>query len=238
MKKIVFLGIFLVFFLSFNVSAAIQLNIYVDSTGDSLFLGETDEIELVLPEGISLKDGRITGFTPNLTMKSGDTWIFEYYLDGSEMNVILPEGARISELTNGEIFLEKNQIAVFMQEGAKISYVLDKNPDSENSIILIILAILIVGAIFYIINYLKSSKENDKEEKKESKIDNVKGILNERERLIIEKLKESGKIKGSYLRKQCDIPKASFSRHVQELEKKGLIKRTGEGKNKFIELNE
>lgn len=40
----------------------------------------------------------------------------------------------------------------------------------------------------------------------------------------------------SYLRKYCNIPKASFSRHINELENKKLIKKSGLGKNKFIEL--
>ena len=40
----------------------------------------------------------------------------------------------------------------------------------------------------------------------------------------------------SHLRKLTYIPKASFSRHIQELEKKGLINRSGEGKNKFVEI--
>ena len=53
---------------------------------------------------------------------------------------------------------------------------------------------------------------------------------------LLKHLKQTGKIKSSFLRKKCDIPKASFSRHLQELERKKLIKRTGEGKNKFVEV--
>ena len=64
----------------------------------------------------------------------------------------------------------------------------------------------------------------------------IKQVLSDREKLILDKLKETGKIKSSYLRKMVDIPKASFSRHIQELEKKGLVKRIGEGKNKIVEL--
>ena len=54
--------------------------------------------------------------------------------------------------------------------------------------------------------------------------------------MILNKLKETGRIKGSYLRSMCDIPKPSFYRHILELEKKGLVKRSGDGRNKFIEL--
>ena len=54
--------------------------------------------------------------------------------------------------------------------------------------------------------------------------------------MILDKLKETGRIKGSYLRRACEIPKPSFYRHILELEKKGLVKRSGDGRNKFIEL--
>ena len=38
------------------------------------------------------------------------------------------------------------------------------------------------------------------------------------------------------IRKQLDIPKASYSRYLVNLEKKKLIIREGEGKNKIIKL--
>ena len=75
-----------------------------------------------------------------------------------------------------------------------------------------------------------------KKPKKKDHIDMIKHILNEREKLILDKLKFTGKVKMSHLRKLCEIPKASFSRHVQELEKKKLLTRSGEGKNKFVQL--
>jgi uncharacterized membrane protein len=49
-------------------------------------------------------------------------------------------------------------------------------------------------------------------------------------------LRETGKIKSSFLRKATQIPKASFSRHIHELEKKKLVRLSGDGKNKFVEL--
>jgi len=61
-------------------------------------------------------------------------------------------------------------------------------------------------------------------------------VLNDRENVIINNLKKMGKTKMSYLKKACDMPKASFSRHVHELRKKGVVRLSGEGKNKFVEL--
>ena len=233
MKKIFFMVLMIIAF-SGSVSAITQINIYVDSFGDALFLGQADE-SLILPEGIEIVDGKISGITSELTSKTGDSWLFEYNLSGDEMNVILPVGAKITSLSGGEIFLEKDQIAVFVKDNIKVEYVIEKESSKVDNIALTLIGVAFALALmFYIKNYIKKSREDENGEK--DRFETVKGVLNERERAIIDKLKETGKIKSSYLRKQTDIPKASFSRHIQELEKKGLIKRSGEGKNKIIEL--
>jgi len=72
--------------------------------------------------------------------------------------------------------------------------------------------------------------------KKKEDIEIIKKTLSERENLIIDKLKEVKEIKQSRLSKLTEIPKASLFRHLIQLEKKGIIKRTGEGKNKIISL--
>src|SRR3989344_125771 len=85
-----------------QASALTQLNIYVDESGDALFLGTTDE-QISLPEGINLSNGRISGYTSSLTAKDSELWSFAYVLAKSEMNVILPEGAVIKNISEGEI---------------------------------------------------------------------------------------------------------------------------------------
>lgn len=235
----------LIFIILPSVSAVTHLNIYVDKIGDSLFLGETDSENVQVPAGVSLKNGKINGITHGLTTKEGDLWTFQYYLLNSEINVVLPPGAVIKNVSNGEIYLDSNkQIAVFVDEGVKIEYNIEDTKQSLFSMFLVPLyalgLVLLIIVISYGVNYVMSYKSKLKKEKVEvkEKLEVVKSVLNERENLIINKLKELGKIKSSLLRKQCDIPKASFSRHLQELEKKGLIKRIGEGKNKFVELVE
>jgi hypothetical protein len=53
-----------------TVSAFTFINIFVDETGEAIFLGETDEeIQDLLPSGIELQEGEITGFTSALTSK-------------------------------------------------------------------------------------------------------------------------------------------------------------------------
>ncbi len=246
LKEAMARGAFAVLFLVFAASGAsafTQINIYIDSSGDALFLGESDEEFLDLPPGISYEDGKIRGYTSELTGKIGDVWIFSFTLIGAEMNIILPDGARITKIDEGDIYLNRGNIAVYVQERINVSYVIE---EAEKSLFENLVAPLVVaGAIFFaiivvfFINYFRKSKDamTKQETEKKDKFESIRGVLNERERIIIDKLKQVGKVKGSYLRSLCDIPKASFSRHVQELEKKGLVKRTGEGKNKFVELN-
>lgn len=221
-----------------NVSAQTFINIYVDEKGEALFLGETDQ-QIELPEGVEIENKEIIGKTQSLTSKQGKLWTFSYSLEDAEINVILPKGAVIKELDEGEIGIEDNQISIYVQDSILVSYIIEEQKDSFNLAILITsLVILTLIIVLYI--YFKSKKKIKRPEKpklkKSDKLEIVKDILNEREKIIIEKLKEKKQIKSSILRKLCEIPKASFSRHVQELEKKGLIKRTGEGKNKIISL--
>jgi len=246
------LAMFLIVNLAINASAFTVINIFIDESGDAIFIGETDEdIQNQLPPGITLKNTEVTGITSGLTTKEGELWQFSFFLEGSEFSVILPSGATIIEISGGEISLQGNQILVYTQDQINITYTLDQGPrilGSQASVPLILLLVAaLVILIVFLINYTKREKEKEEQEKKrakparkkpknQDKLAILKQVLSDREKLIIDKLKQTGKVKSSQLRKLSDIPKASFSRHIQELEKKGLIKRTGEGKNKFVEL--
>ena len=245
--RIFLVGILILLFYMNHVSATSFINIYVDESGGALFLGETDdEIQDQLPSSIELKDGEITGFTYSLTSKQGDIWEFSYTLPDSEINLILPKGVIIKELNNGEISIDGESISIYFLNNIKIKYTIVKTQEQPAKssfnipLIILLIAILLILIAFFI-NYSKrerkeKSKKREKKIKKSDKLEIIKQVLSDREKLILEKLEETGKIKSSQLRKLCDIPKASFSRHVQELEKKRIIKRTGEGKNKFVEL--
>lgn len=239
MKK--FAIIFLSILLFSNISAYTFLNIYLDENGEALFLGETDET-LSLPKNVELNEGIINGATQELTLKNGEIWEFSYSLKSSEIYVVLPEGAVIKELNEGEIGLEDNKLSIYNKEKIEVKYTINGKEDNSQNILLIILVgiIILIFAYYFIKLKNKKSKKISKnvKQKKENKIEIVKSLLNEREKLILSRLEKTGKIKNSQLRKICEIPKASFSRHIQELERKKLIKRSGEGKNKFIELLE
>ena len=228
-KTIIF--VFILVILIQLCSAYTHLNIYIDETGEALFLGETNE-ELELPKGIELENGEIKGTTQELTDKNGEIWSFSYSLEGANLYIILPKGTKIKEISNGEIGFEKDQFSVYAIESIEIDYKIG-DVDENYTLYFVLILVIVTSIAFY---FFKKRKIKPKKELKPDKTKIIENMLNDREKLIIDKLKETGKIKGSRLRKLVDVPKASFSRHVQELERKKLIKRTGEGKNKFIEL--
>jgi len=211
-----------------SVIATSFITIYVEENGEVAFFGETDE-DLVLPLGISISNGEIMGKTNELTNKQGVTWEFSYELKNAEMEIVLPKGTVITKLENGEVY-SNGQISVYGFESVKVGYEIREIDNNINYLLYGLLLIIVI--IILIILFKKHNKKYISKDKIR-KLDNV---LNDREKLILKNLKETGKIKSSFLRKKCDIPKASFSRHLQELERKKLIKRTGEGKNKFVEV--
>ena len=236
MKTVILLFSMVFIFLAVQpVSAFSVFNIYIEENGDAVFLGESDE-NLVLPEGINRKGNEISGITSLLTNKEGDIWTFSVIIQDAEMNIFLPENAVIKEISGGEIYLDDKNIAVFVTNEVEIRYTIGKKEDNRFGVIVPALVFLmIIAIIIFLIKRKKSKTKRVNAVLNNKKNSILYQVLNEREKLILEKLRKTGRIKGSYLRRLCDIPKASFSRHIQELEKKKLIKRSGEGKNKFVE---
>lgn len=254
MRKFLIILLVALVFLAHAVSAYTYLNIYLDSSGNAQFLGQTNETNLsslLLPPGISVQNGQISGITPDLTIKNKEIWTFSYYLQGADMKVTLPDNSRIQSINKGQIFLENGRISIYFIDGNSIDYTIS---DSAASPVLIIVILLLIVLLIVSYHYRKGirkflkpkmvyqktvllkSKNKIMETTKEEKLRLIKQVLNQREKIILENLEAHKKIKMSHLRKLTEIPKASFSRHIQELEKKGLVKRTGEGKNKFVEL--
>ncbi len=237
----------LILCLSF-VSAETQINIYIDAVGDALFLGSTDETSLVLPEGVTMEQGRIRGSTSNLTGKEGEVWSFAYTLPNSDLTLTLPEGAVITSLSDGVISLDGKQISLSAPDRVFVSYSIEKTTDVSSNIVLgiIIASLILIVVIGYGGHTLKRllgrfidgrvKKQKARRTERKNKLEHLKPLLHEREHLILAQLKTLGKVKMSYLRKHTNLPKASFSRHIHELEKKQIIILSGEGKNQFIEL--
>ena len=223
-------------------SATTYLNIYLDDTGKADFLGETSD-NITLPLGIGIQDGKIKGSTLSLTSKEKDVWKFSYYQKGAEIRVILPENGVLNKVNSSEIYNERGRIAVYFYQNASVSYKIGEAIANQYNywMIFIALLVIIITVFCYVIlnkKYKSLFRKINKntQNKKFNRIKILKQILHDREKLIIDNLSKTGRVKMSHLRKLCNLPKASFSRHIQELEKKNLIKRLGEGKNKFVEL--
>lgn len=238
-----FLKLFLVFmvpiFLFSFAHASSDVVVHLDRAGNALFLGTSDEnITAFLPSGVSLINGKINGKTLLKTSKEGAVWTFYYSLQNSNIEVFLPEGAKIKE-TNGEVLIDGGGLAIYNEDNLTVSYTIEEVSSGSSSLWIILIALFVFVGVYYLSKKSNLKKKSDerlvKEEKK--KIEVLQEILSERENKIIDTLKEKGKIKSSVLRKLVGFPKASFSRHINELEKKGLIKRSGEGRNKFVEVS-
>ena len=242
MRRLIFLIVTLLALTPF-ISAYTYLNIYIDETGEALFLGETNE-QLNLPEGVGIDKETISGTTQELTEKKGENWKFLYNLKGAELYIILPKGAVIKNIGDGEITLEKNQLSVYAKENIEIEYIIEKNEGLNYWLFLLVVLIIVVFSYFYMSVFKEKKKVTQTLKKKDGvrrinkkeKLEVMKQILSDREKIIVDKLGELKEIKHSQLQKILEIPKASFSRHIQELERKNIIKRTGEGKNKIISL--
>lgn len=239
MKKSFLVVLMFIFIFSFIALASSQteLNVYLDDKGNAQFYG-TGNLSNI-PPGVTSISGKIRGTTDSLTSKLDEMWVFSYNLTDAYIDVYLPSGAIVKE-ANGDLSVTNNQINVYSFENSYIKYTIkEQNPFNFYPILALIIILIVLAAGYLFYRYIKLNKKNEVSKKKINKEDKLKiisGVLNERENIILENLKKSGKTKMSFLRKSISMPKASFSRHIQELGKKGLIKRTGEGRNKFVEL--
>jgi uncharacterized membrane protein len=228
-KLILFLSIF---FLISQAYALTSLNIYLDESGDAIIVG-TAQSNTSLPDYLTYQNGKVTGITSELTSKNGDLWAFDFSLNDSYINVILPEGAIIQSISNfnSTTVTGSNELEIIAQDSVSVSYTIQKPQKSYFLwLILALVIILLILVGFYLTKFIRNRKNE------QDKLEIIKKVLNDREKLILDTLKKSGKIKSSHLRKLTDLPKATFSRYLTELAKKKLIILSGDGKNKFVSL--
>ncbi|NCN52046.1 winged helix-turn-helix transcriptional regulator [archaeon] len=240
MKKIMIIFVFAVFLIGSLgfAHATSDVIIHLDNTGKAIFLGSTNEnLTNLLPKGVYVENGKIRGETTLQTFKSGEIWTFNYSLPNSNIEVFLPSGGKVTE-TNGDVLIDGGNLAVYNENSISVKYIVEESSNPNLFWIFLIIFILLIFLFLFSrkFNFEKTKKSSVKGENR--KIETFQEILNDRENKIIDILKEKGKIKSSQLRRLTDLPKSSFSRHVQELEKKSLIKRSGEGRNKFVQILE
>ena len=214
-----------------TVSASyIAGDIYIYDNGAVRFNVESD-IPLEL-EGVSFDNEIMRGTTDMLTSKSGGIWTFELNFEEYDtilLDVHLPKNLDTITSINGvdsAIDIE-NKIISLIDSGDltfSASYKL-KDTTSYGWIFWPLVLILII-IIFLVFKQSRKRKEH---------LDHVFPLINDNEQKIIELLMKKP-IRQKEIRKILGFPKASFSRYLVNLEKKKLILREGEGKNKVVRL--
>lgn len=222
----------LVFFISGASASYIYGDIYLDENGLARFAVDTD-VNLDI-EGLSFNEDHLSGETNELiSLESGvwsfflnetyyDTILVDIHLPGDIDNVLSVEGVGFlmgfSQKTISLIDHDKNFIV-------EIKYELESSTGTAFFYFLIG-AVLIALLVFSSLSFKK---------KKKKKFEDIFPLINDVEKKIIEMLMKKS-MRQKEIRKKLNIPKASYSRYLVNLEKKKLIVREGEGKNKIIKL--
>ncbi len=233
MKKLLCF-LFILFLLPGALGQYISGDIYIDDSGFVEFDVNADkEIQL---EGLNFENNKIMGTTELLTKKEGGSWTFFLHLDGEYetifLEIHLPKNLKLIEDVEGvsSIIDIDEKIVTIVDYDRKLDFEITyqiKPGRDYTSIIGIITVLLLL--------YLLYSFKKKKKKKGDDRLEHIMPLINDNEKKIIEAL-----MKRTYrqkeLRKILEIPKASYSRYVHNLEKKKLIVRIGEGKNKILKL--
>lgn len=239
---------------SFNQSY-VYMDIYMSESGRCFVYGETSE-NISIP-GVLVDGGSIIGRTDWLTSKSESVWSFNLSIPQTLgdvlISVFLPENISVGDIdTNLETLFSVDEGLVISFSGESMAseiffeYTLgeilsepDNVPDTPDNIppesettspyfLFIAIALIALAALWIL------RKRPDG-----SRLDTVRPTLNDRERMVLDRIIElGGEVKQKVLEKGCNIPKASLSRTLFHMERKGLIKRHKIGINKRIVLGD
>jgi uncharacterized membrane protein len=218
-----------------------DITITVDSSGFVTIEGPTNYPNLTIKN------------TENYTSKQHSLWILN--ITKPEMfsefiyTIILPKGSSINHIkSSGFIRIEEklgNLVVSGFGENESLSVVIqyqtEKTEDlllQGNIVYLIILpAIIIVGILFvYFYRKEKTTVSTEKKEIKREPPGDWKG-LNHRQKHIMQVLQERNTpMTQTDIQKELQIPKASVSRNIRSLEKKGLIEKETIGMSNLIRL--
>lgn len=225
--------ILVLFMLSLPLTSAAYISGKIDvfSDGRASFNLNTD-VQIALA-GLKFEENKITGITSALTKKEGEVWTFDLSqfpeYDEIFLEVQLPKNLKeIIQIngTNKAIDLEKKLIIMVGSGSPELSiqYTLG-NYVNYSAIIWPLIAILIIVSFLF---YKKSKR-------KKERLNLIMPMISDNEQKIIDILIKKS-MRQKELRNNLKIPKASFSRYISNLEKKRLIIREGEGKNKIVKL--
>lgn len=221
----------MIIFLINSVSASyISGEISINEIGQARFDVETD-----LPiniSGLNFQNSRITGKTDILIEKQAGIWTLTLDLENYDnilLDIKLPKNLETITTIEGKdnIIDIDNKIITIIDSGKLDFSVSYKLKETTNYSFVIWLAVFLI-IVLVLILYFKHRKKKDF-------LTNIMPLINEQEQKIIGILMKSP-MRQKQLREQLKIPKASFTRYIINLEKKKLITREGEGKNKIVKL--
>lgn len=206
-------------------------DIYLDENGDARFDVESD-VSLEI-QGLSFSANKISGETSELTSKQGGVWEFTLNLGDYEdilLDIHLPKNLRSIRTIQGvdSIIDIDSRIVSLIDSDKELFFKVDydlRNSSNYTLLYLLGVVILAVAIAYYFFNFRNKKK----------KLDSVFPLINENEQKILELLMRKP-MRQKQAREILKIPKASFTRYMINLEKKKLIFREGEGKNKILRV--
>ncbi len=229
-KQVLFL--FFLFFIGSVSAQYIYGDIYISEGGKATFIVNTDvDIQI---KGLSLEDNMLRGETFALTSMSKGVWSFSLELGNYEsilLDIHLPGSLeRILSLEGVDslIGFDPKTINLIDTDKAlyfKIEYEIEEEQNYFFLYVLVVVAIVVL--LLFLLVKLKGRKEK--------KLEKILPFINDKEKAILELLMKKPR-RQKEVRKKLGIPKASYSRYLVNLEKKKLISREGEGKNKILRL--
>ncbi|MFH1055597.1 MAG: MarR family transcriptional regulator [Candidatus Altiarchaeota archaeon] len=181
--------------------------------------------------------------TDSLTQKRGSYWLFNLTLPKDDVfaeyvyEVNLPEGASVNyvkALGQFRIATDGGRISVRgTGEGEPMSVIIQYQiaAAQKDDYMTYMIAAAIVLLIAAALAYLKLRGKNEE-------VSYDPKLLTERQKEIMEIIKETGPVNQSLIREKLSLPKSSVSRNVDSLERMGLIKKTRTGMSTMLTLKE
>lgn len=196
-------------------------------------------ISLAIAEEFEINyDGSVNAdgiLSQEYTSKTGSEWEFHYEGNPDEnLEIILPKNAVITSVKTDQdysINYRSSFVIVFENQSTvnvSIFYSID------NSVSFSYWYLLAGFLAVFIIVVIRKPQKKKKPETPE--IDVIYDTLNNREKKIIDVLKEKKELKHSILSRLTDIPKASLSRITDSLERKGIIRKEKIGNSTKVVL--
>ncbi len=233
--KWVFLVFSMLLVINFVSAQYVTGDIYLQENGKARFSLDTNADINIEGLKFDIEDNKIEGTTELLTRKEKGVWSFVLKSRDYEtilIDIHLPYNLiRINSLEGNDHILDVRKGIVSLIDNDKelnfeVHYQLEIEEDY--SLFWLMLVIMVLVVIFSYLLFMK--KRNNK-----SRLDYILPIINDNEKKIVELLMK-GNMRQKDIRKKLEMPKASFSRYIINLERKKLVIRMGEGKNKMVKL--